>query len=397
MQSLMTNVLIIGRSGAGKSTLLNYMFQREIEKTGCGKPVTQKGIFVHEYVYDDTLKIRIHDTWGLEPDKSSEWEKIITEEVEKHEKKEIAEWFNTIIFCISANVQRVEEFELQIMKLLLDGQNNIVVAITHCKSESDKEAEILRKRIVEETTLKEENIIFVNSIEKKLIGGKGNSSFGRIAIFESIINNLWESFKKKVPARVKSEWESEYQEEYMRLMQMLDEQHLIFQRGKKIKKFEDDFNEEVNRFVERAIEKIDRRFKDAVEYYNELSKKYLEIEVLDFKDFSGNPYWNFDVEEEFRLKVEPKIRDFQNACKGVLGRQITSKEEMRDLLVEVRKLISSPKIIKRDLKDAIKKYLQKVKLYINRNILEIESEIQKTDISLAYSQQLESAKNQLAH
>lgn len=397
MQNLATNVLIIGRSGAGKSTLLNYMFQREIEKTGCGKPVTQKGIFVHEYVYDDTLKIRIHDTWGLEPDKSSEWEKIITEEVEKHEKKEIAEWFNTIIFCISANVQRVEEFELQIMRSLLDGQNNIVVAITHCKSESDKEAEILRKRIVEETTLKKENIIFVNSIEKKLIGGKENSSFGRIAIFESIINNLWESFKQKVPARVKSEWKSEYHEACERFMQMLDEQHFIVRRDKKLKEFEDDFNKEIERFVGRAIEKIDRRFKDAVEYYNELSKKYLEIQLLDFKEFAGNSYWKFEVEEEFRLKVEPKIRDFQNACKAVFGRQITSMEDMRDLWVEVRKLCSRPKIIKRDLKDAVTKYLKKVNSYIERKISEIESEIKKTDISLAYSQQLESTRNHLAH
>ena len=58
-----TNVLIIGKSGVGKSSLLNYIFGKELEKTGAGKPISE-GINTHDYEYDDEFVISISDTEG---------------------------------------------------------------------------------------------------------------------------------------------------------------------------------------------------------------------------------------------------------------------------------------------------------------------------------------------
>ena len=99
---LNTSVLVIGKSGAGKSSLLNYMFGENVEKTGVGRPVTEKGIYPHEYKHRDNFNINIYDTWGLEADKAEEWLNLIKSEVEKHDKQSISEWFNTIIFCFKA-------------------------------------------------------------------------------------------------------------------------------------------------------------------------------------------------------------------------------------------------------------------------------------------------------
>ena len=57
MDGLSTNVLVIGRSGVGKSSLLNYLFEREIQKTGSGGAVTRKGIFPFKYKYDENFSI----------------------------------------------------------------------------------------------------------------------------------------------------------------------------------------------------------------------------------------------------------------------------------------------------------------------------------------------------
>ena len=104
--TLTTNILIIGKSGTGKSSLLNYLFGRELHRVGTGSAETPEGVFPEDYMYGDSLQMRIYDTWGLEAGKDEKWEKLIYEEVEKHEKKQIREWFSTVILCLSANAQR---------------------------------------------------------------------------------------------------------------------------------------------------------------------------------------------------------------------------------------------------------------------------------------------------
>ena len=71
--------------------------------------------------YDKHFEMHIYDTWGLEPStqKAELWKKKIFDEIARHDKESISEWFNTIIFCLNAKSSRIEDFELDIMEKLL--------------------------------------------------------------------------------------------------------------------------------------------------------------------------------------------------------------------------------------------------------------------------------------
>ena len=212
-----TNVLIIGKSGVGKSSLLNYMFGRELQKVGVGAPVTIMEVKEFVYKYDDHFEMHIYDTWGLEPSaqKAEEWKETIFEEIGRHDKKNISEWFNTIIFCLNAKSARVEDFEIDIMEELLREKNHVTVALTHCNSKSDPDGIVLRESVKEELTKRridapdDRNFVFVSNVRKKLLGGTVEQ-FGREEIFISIIRNVWASLKSKVPYLTRRKFENSF-------------------------------------------------------------------------------------------------------------------------------------------------------------------------------------------
>lgn len=70
------NLVLIGRSGAGKSSLANYLYGKELFKTGEGAPVTEFGKKWAMATLPDAngeFKINVYDSPGLEPDNFQQW------------------------------------------------------------------------------------------------------------------------------------------------------------------------------------------------------------------------------------------------------------------------------------------------------------------------------------
>ncbi len=381
MNKLGTNVLVVGRSGVGKSSLLNYLFGREIQKTGTGKPVTEKGLFPFDYQYDENFTICIYDTWGLEPDKSYDWKELITEEVLKHDKQHVKDWFNTIIYCLSANSERVEDFEVEIIKSLVENKNQMVIAITHCENETDTRADVMKKRVVSLTGVKPEQIVLVSNVEKKLIG-KSVKKFGRETVFTIIIRNLWESLKVKVPFKVRMRLKDAFQNEKNKLNITISNQLLLFRRDKKLKQFEQEVNSEFQNFLSQVMDDINIQFTEAMEYYNSLSIQYAEIGLLNKENILNMPEMHYEALKDFKEEVETQvllIRDNLGEIITLLKSDL-SKEVLQNFFMAVKKYFSSSREIKDSLNKTVDTYLLEAENVINGQIERIEEQLQAINV-----------------
>ena len=143
---LILNLLILGKTGTGKSSIVNALVGEDVEETGAGKPKTKKGIFPHEEEIDGK-KVVIHDSWGLEVGKDEEWEEIINNALkEKGIDKNIKDWFHSVTYCIQAGGDRIEDFDLKIIKKFLDDKYNVIVALT----KSDQIGKAKREKFIKE-------------------------------------------------------------------------------------------------------------------------------------------------------------------------------------------------------------------------------------------------------
>ena len=381
MDGLSTNVLVIGRSGVGKSSLLNYLFEREIQKTGSGGAVTRKGIFPFKYKYDENFSICIYDTWGLEPDKTDEWKNLIVEEVKEHDKSKVSEWFNTIIYCLSANSERVEDFEIAIIKSLVDLKNQMIIAITHCDNREDSRAEVMKNRIVRCTGVNEKQVVFVSNVEKKLIG-KRVQKFGREDVFSVIIRNLWNSLKVKVPFNVKTRLRKSFFEEREFLNSTISNKWLLFRRDTTLKEFENDVNSEFQKFLKDEMDAINKQFIDALYYYNSLSMKYAEISLLDKDSIINMPEMHFEALGGFKKEVNSQVEIIRKNYREVyewLDKEF-SRETIQEFWVTVKKYFSSSRTVKDSLRETIEAYMIKAENIMNEQIIKIEEQLQRIDI-----------------
>lgn len=351
--SIKTAVLIIGKSGVGKSSLLNYMFNEPLEKTGAGKPVTGMGLYQHEYQVKDNFIINLYDSWGLEADKSQEWFKLINNEVMAHDRKGISEWFNTIIFCINKNAH-VEDFECDIIKSLLAGRNNVVVALTHCDSQNPEENRDKIDYLEKETGITRDRIINISSVHKELISGKVTTQFGKDELILAIEDNLWASISGKLPNSLKGEVNQNTEKERRKYLDEVKKKiHIGTALVDKVKFFDklsgsetmEKFGEGVSKGIEEFIQKanlmINYKLVEANEYYLDLYNHY-----------------NNQISAERRREIPINIKcdflkNYQHELKGII-----TFEDLRNIKGELKHLILGE--IK-DVPDVIKEIAGRVK------------------------------------
>lgn len=297
-RKLETNVLIVGKSGVGKSSLLNYVFGENVMATGSGKPVTGKGIFTERLSISEDFIINLSDTWGLEANKSTEWEELIVEELKKHDCDRIDQWFHTIFFCISAKASRVEEFEKKIIKMLVSTGNKVIIVLTHADVNNvDKAIEEINKEL-NKIGIVNENIIRVCSVGKKLLSGKTTKPFGKQEVIQTIKGNLWETICRKMYRVINRMIDEHLDRWYLNSCTYVNKEIKLYnsQSNKKL--------DEIAIYVQNLLisdlgyltELINKKYDEVMQYYENLSERYNEIGIRMNSTKKFNYTFNFKLE-----------------------------------------------------------------------------------------------------
>ena len=195
------NLLILGKTGTGKSSLLNSLVGKQVEETGIGKPVTKRGIFPHETSIGGK-DVVIYDSWGLEVDKSQEWEKIIKNELEQRGvDKDIKDWFHSVTYCIQAGGNRIEDFDKKIIKQFTDKKYNVVIALTKSDQISEEKTIEFINIIKKETNV--ETVISVSAApEKTRFMTETPEPFGLSEYQDAILASWKKIFLDRVPISI---------------------------------------------------------------------------------------------------------------------------------------------------------------------------------------------------
>ena len=395
-----TNVLIIGKSGVGKSSLVNYLFGKELQPVGVGAPVTKMEIKEFTYKYDKHFEMHIYDTWGLEPStqKAELWKKKIFDEIARHDKESISEWFNTIIFCLNAKSSRIEDFELDIMEQLLREKNHLTIALTHCRSKEDPDGIILRKSIREELekrgidSLEDRNFVFVSNVKKALLGGSVEQ-FGKEEIFVSIIRNVWASLKSKVPYQARKRFEESFKLKKAELLKKPDKLKWIvpFMKEIRINRLEQEINKNCDAFIRDLVTEINEMYRNAIAYYSELSRKYSIVGFqMNRGDYDTSAKLHFDamhtVEDQVAadLKLLRKRMRFMNDI--LSDKKVEST--LRDTIISFKILIKDTNKIREDLKAELERFMEAVKQQLEEHLSEIEASLNSLEIDDLYTFQM---------
>lgn len=155
------NILIAGKTGVGKSTLINSIFRGNMAETGQGKPVTQNT----REITKEGIPVSIFDTRGLE---IKEYTEIINELEhfisEKRNETNVNKQIHVAWVCITEDSDRVEEAEIELVKMLAKFMP-VIAVIT--KSRADNGFSKKVQQLLPEV----KNVMRVRAIEENLDGG----------------------------------------------------------------------------------------------------------------------------------------------------------------------------------------------------------------------------------
>lgn len=391
-----TNVLIIGKSGVGKSSLLNYLFGKELQAVGVGAPVTKMEIKEFTYKYDEHFEMHIYDTWGLEPSaqKAEQWKKTIFDEIARHDKQSISDWFNTIIFCLNAKSSRIEDFELAIMEQLLTEKNHLTIALTHCRSKENPDGIILRDSVKQELakrgidSLDDRNFVFVSNVKKALLGGSVEQ-FGKEEIFVSIIRNVWASLKSKVPYQARKRFEEKYQLKKIELLKKPDKLKWVvpFMKEIRINRLEQEINKNCDAFIKDLVSDINEMYRSAIEYYSELSRKYAIIGFQMNRDnYETSAKVHFDARHTVEDQVAADLKLLRRRVQFMNNILSDKKVEttLRDTFIRFRILVRDTKKIREDLKAELERFMEAVRQQLEQHLCDIEESLNSLEIDDLY-------------
>jgi GTPase SAR1 family protein len=186
------NLFVLGKTGTGKSSLINYLSGRYVAISAVGKPQTGTGF--HEkppFIHENSIEIVLYDSWGLEADKATDWQKLLQKEIKSSDSRDLDDCIHNIVYCIDSSVARVEDFEInEVIRPLISSGYNCIFALTKAfgPTQIDDVGKLLREEFPQSPCIP------VNSQECTLRNGKTVKQFGKEEILQhscaTLLNTL---------------------------------------------------------------------------------------------------------------------------------------------------------------------------------------------------------------
>jgi GTP-binding protein EngB required for normal cell division len=191
------NVAIIGKTGVGKSSIINYLYGREIVKTGVGDPVTKKG-FHAVPTNINGLPTIIYDSMGLEADKYQDWMNSLEVEIKKRgADKPPSDWFHSVFYCINAGGARIEQVDSDVLKKLINANYKVSVILTKGDQISEKDEIILKQSIISKFS---GISVIPTCVGAKTRNGE-SQAFGKSEIQKKAFEDFFDSLISRLPIR----------------------------------------------------------------------------------------------------------------------------------------------------------------------------------------------------
>ena len=196
------NIVVVGRSGVGKSSFLNYVAGKQVFETGNGDPKTQKYFEANGVeLSDKNVQFCLFDTKGLEAGNTKDWESIVFQEIDRRDKSEnIYDWFHTVLYCIDASSKRIQEYEIQCIKELMQ-HSSVVILLTKKDRATPSDLENLKRTILEELGNKIQ-IKAVCSVESRNRKGEVSKPEGLEQVLRVCFLGMWEKVAKVYPLKL---------------------------------------------------------------------------------------------------------------------------------------------------------------------------------------------------
>lgn len=212
---MQANFIVLGKSGAGKSSFINYLVGHSIAEVGIGEPVTKGGAgekaSLHQYppVKIGRLDFNIFDSWGLEADKADEWIEILKREQEERDQSDdITQWIHAVVYCLSAERARIEDFEIEsILKPLHKAGHKIIFAITKSDTNSNGRAFPEIEKILNKDLPGHAGAYKVCSVHVKKRTGESIPE-GRKEVMRAIMNCVRDSLDSRYEHLLKNKFET---------------------------------------------------------------------------------------------------------------------------------------------------------------------------------------------